>query len=118
MSKTQKIFRDALDARKPSDREAKEDLERILTRVTHTRERAIFRWAPYAGAASLAIAATVALVFRPAPSDRGANQSSVMSAGSKTRAEDNSNAITIYVRRSGEPETSAMSLTLNVREGI
>ncbi len=115
MSKIREHVRRTLDAREPTRAEAREDFERILQKIDRPPRSRLFRIAP--PLAGLAVAAGVAFVLglRHPPREehplvKGPSPTTPTAAPTAADA-----AIEIYVRRSDEPESAALSVTLNLR---
>jgi len=100
-------LRSALDARAPSEGEAKQDFERIIER-TRRGSRPLRRVGPVVIAVA-AIAAAFAVYVSNADPDPDARVLPVASGDPP----DRDRAVIIHLKKSDEPETAALSITLN-----
>jgi hypothetical protein len=119
MSKTRETFRRAIDRGAPSKREARADLDAVLSRIDRANKPLVMRVVPIASGAAFAIAAAASIVVyasRAQPPVHRSSPPAPTSAPIEASAPAlDDHEMSIYLRRSDDPEDRALSLTFNVR---
>jgi predicted membrane-bound mannosyltransferase len=103
-------FQRALDREMPTEAEAKRDLARLLARVDGSSPSPAWAWGLRVAAAG-AVAASVAFVVFAARRDVRPTNAPDRFAEAPARAPA---SVEIYVRRSDEPESSALAVSLQL----
>jgi hypothetical protein len=115
MSRTREAFRGAIDRGAPTEQEARDDFDAVLARVERSRKASFIRAVPVVSGAGFAAAAAAAIIFHASTPAGSLESAHAPDTAIGARAEDSPSEMSVYLRRSNEPEDKAFSLSLKLR---